>query len=152
MFASIPGQHVPAFESLRAFDLHLPVIIVTRAENRDVPGARLVMKDVLDGPDNLRLVGDVPCIVQFNDDWHSGFYSTDPKAAQSLAPWQSFTLIFRTDLVGLRDLPAIGNCSNPLPPGDSVAAGQGSLLRAISAQYRSDPHTTLVAKQVSGSG
>ncbi len=35
------------------------------------------MKHVLDGCDNFRLVGNVPRVVQFNDDCHSGFYSTD---------------------------------------------------------------------------
>ena len=87
MFASISGQHVPAFESLRAFNFHLPVIVVTGSENRDSPIPRLFMKHVLDGSDNLRLVGNVPCIVQFNDDCHSGFYSTDRESSTEQAPW-----------------------------------------------------------------
>ena len=110
------------------------------------------MKHVLDGCDNFRLVGNVPRIVQFNDDCHSGFYSTDPKAAQNRPLGKWFTLAFRTGLAGLRDLPAIGNCSSPHPLGDSVAVGPGLLFLAISAQYRSALHTMLVAKQASGSG
>lgn len=81
MFARVSSQDVPAFESLRAFNYHFPVIVVTGSENRDSPLPRLFMKHVFDGRDNLGLVGNMPCIVQFNDDGHSGFYSTDPNAA-----------------------------------------------------------------------
>ena len=59
MFASISGQHVPAFESLRSFNFHFPVIVVMRSENRYPPIPRLFMKHMLDGCHNFRLVGDV---------------------------------------------------------------------------------------------
>ena len=71
MFAGISSQDIPALESLRSFNFHLPVIVVARSENRDAPITGVIMKHVLDGGGNLRLVGDVPRIVQFNDDCHN---------------------------------------------------------------------------------
>ena len=115
MFACISGQHIPAFESLRAFDLHLPVIIVTGSENRDTPIPRLVMEHVLNGGDNLSLICNMPCIVQFNDDCHSGFYSTEREVPQQQAPWQWFTLAFRTGLAGASRSSVDWNLLKPTP-------------------------------------
>ncbi len=83
MFPCAARQSVPTLEPARTFNLHLPVIALPRAKNGDSPILRLFMKRVFDGCDDFRLVGNVSCIVQFNDDCHSGFYSTDPKAAQN---------------------------------------------------------------------
>jgi len=67
MFPRAASESIPAFEPSRAFDFHLPVIAVSRSENRDSPIPWLIMKHVLDERDNFRLVGDVPRIVQLND-------------------------------------------------------------------------------------
>jgi hypothetical protein len=92
MVACISGQHVPAFESLWAFKFHLPVIIVTGSENRDTPIPRLVMEHVLNGGDNLSLIGNMSGIVQFNDDCHSGFYSTDRESGSTTRPTERRSL------------------------------------------------------------
>jgi hypothetical protein len=84
MFASISGQHVPAFEPLRAFKFHLPVIAVARSENRDSPVPWLGMKHMLYGGDNLSLIGNVPGIVQFNDDWHKFSILASPNLPETI--------------------------------------------------------------------
>jgi hypothetical protein len=104
MFPRAASESIPAFEPSRAFDLHLPVIVVARSENRDSPIPWLIMKHVLDERDNLRLVGDVPRIVQLNDNWHGIHSNERTRATRSGLARQRFILELQTGPIGCPDL------------------------------------------------